>query len=388
MTGLLCAVGLLTPQASPDADYLRRLAADTWRCVESLQEPGTGLPYDNSDRGENTSVTNIGLSMVSAVCAEKLGLVSRDEMVARVRRTLGSLEQLPQWFGFQQSWNQVKGLQPGRGDTWVSVLDSGNLCASLVVVAESIPEVTPQASRLLQAHKWSAFYDGGQAALLGGYNTETRKFNEKWRLDTLGTDATLAQFFCVASGAAPPSFWMGLNRRKVEWAGERMLWPAWEGGGLFMQRLPGLFLDLRGTELGSSADAFCRAQYSHGRKLGAPVWGWSACDDPAGGYLGWASLKDSVVTPYATALCLDTPGMQGHAVDNFRALEKLGARSPDRGFYDSVDWKTNKVSRLFLVLDQAMILIALTEHLEGHPVRSAFQKSALVRRGRKLAGLG
>jgi hypothetical protein len=44
-----------------DVEYLRKLAKDTWDCIAYFVNPDTGMPYDTSSRGRNTSATNIGL---------------------------------------------------------------------------------------------------------------------------------------------------------------------------------------------------------------------------------------------------------------------------------------------------------------------------------------
>lgn len=358
-----------------NADYRREVARDTWRCIAELEEPTTGLPYDNSDRGPETSVSNIGFYLVSVLCAREWSFIDRAEESKRIDRTLGSIERLPTWFGFNQSWNNVKTLQPGKGDRWVSVLDSGNLCAALVTLAEARPEFRARAMKLFEGHGWKAFWREGY--LVGGYDVGKKVFNEKWHLDALATDATFAQLFTVGIGLAPKSYAQTLRRDVVQFGGQSVMWPGQEGGGLFMQAMPRLFLGFTGSELSESARRYMLAQPEHAKQIGASVWGWSACDDPQGGYLGWAHLKDSVVTPHASGLAMRA--VPKAATENLRALQKLGARSPHQGFYDAYDWKTGQSSRKFLVLDQSMMLIGLTATLPADPVRAWFTRAKVVR---------
>ena len=369
---MLSAVVLLL--ANTDADYRREVARDTWRCIASLEETSTGLPYDNSDRAAETSVSNIGFYLVSVLCAREWGFIDKKEESQRLDRTLTSLERLPTWFGFNQSWNNVKSLQPGQGDRWVSVLDSGNLCAALVTVAEARPEFCLRATKLFERHDWKSFWRGN--FLVGGYDVGNKAFNEKWRLDALATDATFAQLFSVGTGTAPKDFAQTLRRDQVRFAGQSVMWPAQEGGGLFMQAMPRLFLGLNGSDLSESTKRYILAQAAHAKELNAPAWGWSACDDPAGGYLGWAHLKDSVITPHASGLAMRVNPRA--ATENLRALERLGARSPRNGFYDAYDWKTGKASSKFLVLDQSMMLIGLTTTLPDDPVYVWFTRAKVV----------
>lgn len=371
-------------QSQVQNHYFRTLARDTWLSIDDLVEPETGLPYDSADMGDFTSVSNIGIYLTCLVSAEELGFISKAESSKRADKTLASLAKLRTQFGFNQCWNGVKTLQPGTNDAWISVLDSGNLIAGLISLAESHPDQKVQAMKLAQAHDWKAFWDEDQKALLGGWSFEKKDFNRQWHLDTLGTDAALAQFFAVSSGAAPAGFWKGLNRRQIEWEGEKFLWPGWEGGGLFMQFISGLWLPLKGSELGNSGAAFARAQVKHAKALPSPVWGWSACCSPEGGYLGWGALKDEVVTPHASVLAVDL--MPEAVMQNLQELEKLGVRSPSRGFYDSVNWRSRKVCQKMLILDQGMILISLANHLRGGVIRQRFAGSELVKKGLSLAG--
>ncbi len=347
-----------------------------------MAHPTTGLPYDNSDKGEFTSVSNIGIYLTSVVAARELKLISRDEALKRLSLTIGSVEKLKNTFGFIQSWNSVSTLQPAMHDPWISLLDTGNFCAGLMTVSEACPELKKRCQKLIEGMEWSRFWDKEQKALIGGYNVVAKEFNKKWHLDALGTDAFLAQFFAVANGAAPPSFWATLRREKETKYGLSYLWPGWQGGGLFMQFASGIWVDIGKSELGQSARNFALAQIRHQEAIGAPVWGWSACDNPEGGYLGWGGLKDSVVTPHACALAVDS--FPSQAIKNLRKLEELGARSEKDGFYDSYDWQTKKHSKLFLMWDQGMLFVSLANYLEKGSIRIYFSSSPLVEKGKKL----
>ena len=368
-----------------DRQYLTELARDTWHCISDMECPDSGLPYDNSTKGEYTSVSNTGIYLTSILCAEQLGFIQPNEASQRLHRTLNSVTRLKTWYGFQQSWNSVKTLQPNSGDTAVSVLDSANLCAGLLSTARLQPDCAATAMRLFKAHDWWRFYDRKQATLLGGLDTASGVMNPKWHLDALGTDATLAQFFAIATNAAPLAYWKGLRRDTISWEGENILWPGWDGGGLFMQFISGIWLDLNGTELGQSEAAFARAQIKHMTSVHSPVWGWSACNNPEGGYLGWGALRDTVVTPHASALTISlTPH---ESIQNLHELERLGVRSPSNGFYDAYDWKSKRVAKVFLTLDQGMLLISLTNFLKNDAIHIGFQTAPVVQRGRQLLGM-
>lgn len=368
-----------TTPTLPKADrkYLRQLAQDTWRCIDSLIEPTTGLPYDNAHRGEFTSVSNIGLYLTDIVAARELKLISQRDAERRLARTLDSIRLLKTWHGFQQSWNSVLTLAPGSNDTWISVLDSGNLAGGLIAAGQAFPRFREPCRQLFEAMDWSAFYDKQRGQLWGGLNTATGKVNPDWHLGLLGADSRLAAFLTVATGAAPPEMWDRLDRGTETRHHATYLVPGWQGGGLFMQYINGLWLDDRHTFMGQSARNFAFAQMQHGTP-----WGWSASDSPSGQYLGWGALKDDIVTPHACALAIqDFPA---EVVANLRLLEKMGARKKGLGFVDAIDVKTGQIADNFLVLDQSMLFLSLANFLKDDCVRRHFQADPVVQRGRQL----
>src|SRR5690606_20495226 len=122
---------------------------------------------------EWTSVSNIGVYFTAIAAAQAMGYVGSDEAHARLDRAIGSLENLKTWHGFQQSWNSVKTLAPAEHDPWVSILDSGNLAAGLIVVRQAYPRFRDRCDKLLGAMDWGAFYDSDTGLLCGGFNTAT-----------------------------------------------------------------------------------------------------------------------------------------------------------------------------------------------------------------------
>lgn len=365
-----------------DKLYLRRLAHDTWECIDSLVEPTTGLPYDNARRGEFTSVSNIGLYLTDIVAARDIELIGERAAEDKLALALGSFGKLKTTFGFQQCWNSVKTLQPGSNDTWVSVVDSGNLAGGLITAGNAFPKFRDGCRQLVEAMDWGRFYDPKRNVLIGGYNNATRKFNPDWTMPFLGADSRLASFLAVASGKAPPQSWAALTRELEEREHARYLKPGWQGGGLFMQYINGLWLDDRDTFMGQSARNFAYAEMEYARAHHFPVWGWSASDSPSGKYLGWGGLQDNVVTPHASALALgDFPQ---EVVANLHALEKLGARNEQFGFVDAIDISSGRITDNYLMLDQSMLFLSLANYLDDGAVRRWFQSDPMVQRGRQL----
>ncbi|MDD5706767.1 MAG: glucoamylase family protein [Kiritimatiellae bacterium] len=365
-----------------DKIYLEELVRDTWRCLDGLVHPRTGLPYDGSSKGKFTSVSNIGLLLTDLAAAKAMGCLAADEAQRRADAALDSLERLKTRFGFQQSWNDVETLAPATHDPWISVLDSGNLAAGLITAGQAFPELGDRCRALVNAMEWHTFLDPQRQHMLGGYHCVSNIFNPKWTMPFVGSDARMALFLAVASGDVPTNVWRNLDRGTEERYGARYYVPGWQGGGLFMQTLAGLWLDETGTPPGRSAANFVYAQIRHADVKGYPVWGWSACADPAGGYLGWGHLRDPVVTPHAAAMAVQY--FPGRALANLRALEAMGARHASLGFYDAMNFETRRHTDGFLFLDQSMLFVSLVNVLRDGAVRQWFEADPLVRRGREL----
>ncbi|HTE63161.1 MAG TPA: DUF3131 domain-containing protein, partial [Solirubrobacteraceae bacterium] len=98
---LACATLLIAPAAGAaagDERTLERYAKGTWASFVAMTDPATGLPTDvllaDGTRIPQTSTTNIGAYMWSAVAAERLGIIGRHELTARLARTLTTLEHM------------------------------------------------------------------------------------------------------------------------------------------------------------------------------------------------------------------------------------------------------------------------------------------------------
>ena len=95
---LACAGLALAPAtaAAGDGGTLERYAQGTWQSFVAMTDDRTGLPTDllhgDGSRDIQTSTTNIGAYMWSAVAAERLGLIGRRELLARMDRTVTTIE--------------------------------------------------------------------------------------------------------------------------------------------------------------------------------------------------------------------------------------------------------------------------------------------------------
>ena len=132
----------------PEGDMLllRRLARRTWRYFDDLVGPETHwLPPDNSqlalrvEVAQRTSPTNIGLWLTSALAARDLGYLTAGELLRRCSETMTTLGKLERYEGHLLNWYDTGTLAP-LTPRYVSTVDSGNLLASLWVLAQGCEE--------------------------------------------------------------------------------------------------------------------------------------------------------------------------------------------------------------------------------------------------------
>jgi cyclic beta-1,2-glucan synthetase len=100
------------------------------------------LPPDNFQEdprpvlAHRTSPTNMGLYLLAAVSARDLGWSGACDFVARMEATLATMERLERFRGHFYNWYDTRDLRPLEPQ-YVSTVDSGNLAAHLVTLANA-----------------------------------------------------------------------------------------------------------------------------------------------------------------------------------------------------------------------------------------------------------
>lgn len=407
-----------------ERQYLLGVARDTWRWFERWVTPEDhDLPPDNVQFdpdvvvARRTSPTNIGLYLLSACCAREFGWLHDVGLAERVGRTLDTLEQLPRHRGHFYNWIDTQRLAV-LDPPYISAVDSGNLCAHLLVVAsacegyarggegmppppavaEALHGVAARARALALAHDFAWLYDpqrrllhiGAMAPVGCEHGTERLDQNH---YDLLASEARLASLVAIAKGDVPPAHWGALGRPFFS-RGRLTGLKSWSGS-MFEMLMPSLVLDEpTGSALAEAARATVMEQMRAGRAAGLP-WGVSesayARRDQSLAYqygpqgVAALALRDTppdelVIAPYATLMA--TMVMPRAAVANLRALQALGARH-DGGFVEALDYTASRqpeppadsparpprerFQRIGTAMShhQGMSLVALTEVLCG-----------------------
>ncbi len=132
--------------SSEDALALRLVARRTWRYFETFVTPVDHmLPPDNFQEdpqpvlAHRTSPTNIGLYLLCAVSARDFGWTGTPDIVARLEATLATMHRLQKFRGHLYNWYDTRDLRPLE-PRYVSSVDSGNLAAHLIAMANACRE--------------------------------------------------------------------------------------------------------------------------------------------------------------------------------------------------------------------------------------------------------
>ena len=408
-----------------DREFLWRVARDTWRGIAALTDREHGLPIDHvrfgpdsldpahAQIGDYASPSSIGLYLIAVSAARDLELVSREEALERVGRALRTLDRLESHEGLLFNFYDTTSLERTSG--FVSFIDSAWLTAGLMVVRTSFPELAEHATRMIDARDYSFFYDSEYQQMSHGYYVDA-KVRSPYHYATLYTEARLGSLIAIGKGDVSEDHWFRMlrtfpaactwqrlppqsRRRKevrgytvtggwYEWQGLRYV-PSW-GGSMFEALMPTLVVDERALaprSLGRNAQMHVAVQRRYALEhLGWPVWGMSPAAAPgAEGYgeygvpvLGARGYADAAVTPHAAALALpfDAPAATG----NLRRLAERYDIYGEYGFFDSVDPRSGAVGAAYLVLDQAMLFVALANHLGDGIAQRRFASDPIAER--------
>jgi len=400
------------------AAFLTRLAHDTWHGIEAVTDVASGLPIDHvtfgndslllesTTFGDYTSATNVGLHLAAMVAAHRLGFIARATAVARLRRTLRTLDRLETYRGFSFNFYDVVSLE--RTSNFVSFVDSSWLLAGLIVARNAFPEIAPHCDSFIRGRDLAFYYDRERHLMSHGWDVKTRT-RSVFHYGTLFTEARLGSLLAIGRGEAPPEHWQQMVRmfpppepdghakadlpavdptgRFLRWRGEAYV-PSW-GGSMFEALMPTLFLDEvveapHGVGANDVAHAVVQRRYAT-EVLGWPVWGMSPCMTAQGAYhefgvppLGVRGYPPGPITPHASALALAVTHEEAA-----RNLMELAARYDvygEFGFYDSVDPPTGEVAHTYLALDQLMTFLALANDLGDHVIQRLFTSDPIVQR--------
>jgi hypothetical protein len=325
-----------------DTETLLGYARATWASFVAMTDEETGLPADSlaaidGTRSIQTSTTNIGAYMWSALVAERLGIIGHDELVTRLDQTITTLEGMETYADTGQYYNWYDHRTGEKLTIWpptgepigphgpiLSSVDNGWLATALHLVAVSVPgETGARAGALFDVMDFGFYYVPERNRILFHYAPQDGF--APCCYDTIVSESRIASYIGIAKGEIPPKEYFGAWRtfpNSCDWSWQETrpvgphrsylgvdvfegaymyaegayvddpfrLVPGW-GGSMFEALMPALFVPEEQWGPHSWAvnhPLTVLAQIDHGLNVAQyGYWGFSPANIPEGGYDAW-----------------------------------------------------------------------------------------------------
>jgi hypothetical protein len=361
VAGLVTLLVLLLASPAPakdSRDQLRQYARDTWSSFVAMTDADSGLPADslNADGTPSvqTSTTNIGAYMWSALVAQRLGLISHAETVARLSKTIGTLERMERYQPGGQFYNWYDHRTGAKLTVWpptgapltpiLSSVDNGWLATGLRLVQRRVPELAARAGALYDSMNFGFYYRPDVNRIAFYYAPSTGE--SPCCYDTVVSESRIASYIGIAKGELPPKEYYGTWRSfpdTCDWSWQEtrpvgvnrtyfgvnvfegaypyhgtLVTPSW-GGSMFEALMPALFVPEERwapRSWGVNDPLTVQAQIYHGlHEAHYGYWGFSPSNTPEGGYsaygvdaigmnpTGYPSNEDNTLVDHGFAGC-------------------------------------------------------------------------------------
>ena len=328
--GVLAVLAVLVAAAPASAGqgHLRQYARTTWASMAAMTDPASGLPADvlNADGSTSvqTSTTNIGAYMWSAVAARRLGIIKRNELIGRLSRTVSTLEHMERYGDTGQFYNWYDHRTGAKLTAWpepaqdfhpiLSSVDNAWLAVGLRIVQQSVPELARRAGALYEAMHFDFYYVPEKNRVLFHYRPDDPAASPCC-YDTVVSESRIVDYIGIARGQLPQKEYYGRWRTFPDtcdysfqetrpigttrtyfgvpvfegaypYNGTRLV-PSW-GGSMFEALMPDLFVPEERwapRSWGANHPLTVAAQIHHGlAEAGYGYWGFSPSNKPEGGY--------------------------------------------------------------------------------------------------------
>jgi len=369
VTALLLLVGTLpgaasaaTTHSQSDTQTLRRYAVDTWASLAAMTDRHSGLPADSLGddgvRSVQTSTTNIGAYLWSAVTAWQIGILGKRELLERLSTTLTTLEGLERDDASGQFFNWYDARNGDVLTTWpptglpltpiLSSVDNAWLATGLRVVRGAVPQLAGRAGALYSSMDFGVYYRPEVNRI--AFHIVPSTGESPCCYDTVVSESRMASYLGIANRQLPQKEYFGAWRTfpgdcsgswqetrpsgptrtyfgqtvfdgSYPYAGMRIT-PSW-GGSAFEDLMPALFVPEETwapRSWGSNHPNTVRAQIYHGMvEAQYGYWGFSPSNNPDGGYStygvdavgsnssGYPSNNDNTLVDNGFAGCPDRP---------------------------------------------------------------------------------
>ena len=357
-------------------------------------DPATGLIKDKEDNwapGSETvgSIATTGMGLSVLTIAANRGWVTKEEAYLRVKATLNTFLNNPNFFNKEGFWYHFVDIHTGQrsGASEVSTVDSALFILGAIQAAEYFKSVGydpdniyKMADDLYRRMNWK-YYTGT------GNDYQKQFVSMGWAPEDNALFGALWENYCesvfvnlLALGAPDEDFristsaWTSMGRDCIDAYGYMHA----RSAPLFIHQYHNLYFDFRDKDDGFM-DYFETAKYAtHTNRLGclddeglgyeADAWGATACYGLDGGYHVYGSpdgWHDGTIAPTAAgASIMFTPG------ESTRALRRMFFKYKQwnwgrHGFADSFKTNVNAKCPYALGLDNAPLIIGIENYRTG-----------------------
>jgi hypothetical protein len=312
-----------------DDATLARYGAGTWASFVAMTDPDSGLPTDqlhaDGTRDVQTSTTNIGAYLWSGVAAERLGIIDHAELVARLDKTITTLEHMERYEPGGQYYNWYDHRDGAKLTAWppkpdepfhpiLSSVDNAWLATGLRIVRNAVPELSTRAGAIYDSMDFGFYYVPDRNRILFHYRPDDPAASPCC-YDTVVSESRIADYIGIAKGELPRKVYYGRWRSFPDTCsysfqetrptgfhrlydgidvydgaypyGSTRLTPSW-GGSMFEALMPALFVPEERWAPGSwrqNHPLTVDAQIDHGLNVARyGTWGFSPSNTPEGGY--------------------------------------------------------------------------------------------------------
>jgi len=391
-----------------EREFLSRSAKGNFEFFNSSGiDQRSGLPFDyviakdpSPVYGRYTKISNIGMALASYVAGYEMGLISKQEVVAKISKVFDTLDnvevyEVPEgplkgkkflYEGYELDKRNEEGKLLPILNRSISSIDTAWFLVGLILVKEvfkDVDEIAVRANYWLENNDLRLFYDETRHLfrVLYRYYPDRDELVDEYpdaRYTVFSSETRILSYLALGLGVVNEEefrrHWQTLSKPKssdlgTEYEGIDLVL-SWAGGA-FEFGMPALFVDeakLFPQGQGINLYKAMVLQKLWVENNGYPVFGESPSTDenyhydifgapPAGMIPG---KSRGVIAPHASFLFPFGP-----AVRNLRIISILypDSYSPDYGFASAIDTRTGEVIKLYRPLEQGMIMTALANIL-------------------------
>lgn len=355
-------------------DKARHYAADIWNYFkDTVTHSENFLPPDNiqlapqESVAHRTSPTNIGLYLLSVLCARDFGFIDTEELEKKLRSTISTIEKLEKFKGHLYNWYDTETLSV-LTPRYISTVDSGNFTACLITLRMGLRDYVNESTSILELiNRIEAIENATEYEFL--YNKERNLFSLGAEIskdgnytvnsgcyDLMMSEARTISYIQCAKRLVPKNHWAHLSRALITKDGYIGL-SSWTGTS-FEYFMPPIFLPVFSRSIYDEAMQFALREQSKRKatRKGKEIFGISESGyfsfDAQMNYryraFGVSSLalkegleKEFVISPYSSflALCIN----KKKAFRNLDTMSEIGLYGK-YGLYEAIDFTKDRSS--------------------------------------------